>query len=454
VRRAKALAFACAAALCSGALALPDDAAVRAILVQRIAQKQGVGFAVVLVDKAGTRIVTEGAMGPAGNPIAADTEFEIGSITKTFTSLLLADAILRGVAKADDPVAALLPPPPPLLTRDGKSVTLGQLASHTSGLPVMPDNIAPANVSDPYADYDVNRLMAFLGGSPLQRTPGERYQYSNVGGGTLGYALTRSSGGYDATLRARVLEPLGMKDTGVVLSPAQTARLATGHSADLRPTSNWTLNEAIVGAGGIHSTATDMARYLRAAAGWDSSPLAAAFELAEAPVVDASSPNTRVGLAWHVTQKGARTVVWHNGRTGGYASVLMFDPAAHEGVVVLANVSISVDDLGAHLLDPTQKLAEPRRERVAVKVDPTIYDRLAGRYELAPNFIVTVRRDGDRIFAQATGQPSYEVFPEGESEYFYKVVDAQLSFLRDVDGKVTGVVLHQGGRNVPGKRLD
>jgi CubicO group peptidase (beta-lactamase class C family) len=265
--------------------------------------------------------------------------------------------------------------------------------------------------------------------------------------------LTRKSGGYEATLRARVLTPLGMTDTGVVLSPGQTARLATGHGRDLAPTSNWTMTDALAGAGGIRSTANDMARYLRAAAGWESTPLAAAFKLAETPVTTAR-PNLEVGLGWHVTQSAERTMVWHNGRTGGYASMLVFDANTREGVVVLANASISVDDLAIHLVDPTRKLAEPPRERTAIKVDPALYDRLAGRYELAPTFVVTVSRDGDRIFAQATAQPKYEIFPEAELDYFYNVVDAQLSFRRDGDGKVTGVVLHQGGRDTLGKRLD
>jgi CubicO group peptidase (beta-lactamase class C family) len=450
--RAAALLGASVAA--AAAHALPNDAAVHAILAQRISQKQGVGFAVVLVDKGGTRIVTEGKADSAGKPITADTEFEIGSITKTFTALLLADAILRGAAKADDPVAPLLPAPAPGLTRDGKSVTLGQLASHTSGLPRTAANFAPANPADPYADYDAARLLAFLGGSPLQRTPGESYEYSNVGGGTLGYALTRKTGGYEATLRARVLTPLGMNDTGVVLSPAQAARFARGHGWDLEPVANWNLNESIVGAGGIRSTATDMARYLRAAAGSDSTPLGAAFKLAETPVTDTAQPTIKAGLGWHVTQTGGRTMIWHNGQTGGFASMLVFDPAAGEGVVVLANASIRVDDLAIHLVDSTRKLAEPPRARTAVKVDPSVYDRVAGRYELAPNFVVTVRRDGDRIFAQVTGQSNFEILPESELEYFYKVADAQLSFRRDGDGKVSRVILHQGGRDVPGKRLD
>lgn len=434
--------------------ALPDDAAVRTILEQRIAHKQGVGFAVVLVDQAGTRIVTAGRANAAGAPITADSEFEIGSITKTFTSLLLADAVLRDAVKLDQPVSQLLPAAWPPLARDGKPVTLQQLASHTSGLPPLPDNFKPANPADPYVGYDATRLVAFLSGTPLQRVPGERYQYSNLGGGLLGYALTRASGGYEATLRARVLVPLGMNDTAIALSPTQSARLATGHRGDLSAAANWNFGPTLVGAGGLRSTANDMARYLRAAAGWDVTPLAAAFKLAETPIAEAGMPIMKVGLGWHIRQSDGKTVVWHNGGTGGYRSILLFDPAAREGVVVLANASISVDDLGAHLLDPSRKLAEPPRERIVARVDPALYDRLAGLYEVRPNFVLVVRRDGNRIFTQVTGQDVVEIFPESDFEYFVKAFDAQLSFRRDGTGGVTGLVLHQSGRDTPAKRID
>ncbi len=191
------------------------------------------------------------------------------------------------------PSPPLLPAPASGLTRGGKQVTLGELAAHTSGLPRMPGNFAPANGADPYADYDTARMLAFLGGSPLQRTPGESYEYSNLGGGTLGYALTRNSGGFEATVRTRILAPLGMTDTGVVLTPAQSLRLAVGHGRSLEPVANWNLNESIVGAGGLRSTANDMARYLRAAGGWEPTPLAAAFKLAEAPSPTLPRPASR-----------------------------------------------------------------------------------------------------------------------------------------------------------------
>lgn len=447
----RAVAFACVACACSAAFALPDDAAVRALLAERIAQKRAVGLAAVLLDANGVRIVTVGVVRAGGPPIAPDTEFEIGSVTKTFTALLLADAVVRGEAALSDPVTKRLPGAAGLV-RDDRTVTLEQLATHTSGLPPMPGNFAPANPAEPYADYDGAKLVAFIGGKALEGAPGEEYAYSNFGASVLGYALTSQAGGYEKVLRARVLAPLRMDDTAIALSSAQEVRFATGHDARLVPTPPWKL-DAFAPAGGLRSTPADMAKYLEAAVRPASSPLAAAFELAEKPAADTGSPSLRIGLAWHVFGRDGRTIVWHNGRTGGFASMIALDTATREGVVVLSNATIPVDDLALHILDASIPLSQPPKERVAIRVDPAVGDRLAGRYELARDFAITVRRDGGRMLAQATGQGELEIFPESDYEYFYRAVDAQLSFARDGD-RVTGLVLRQGGRNVPGKRVD
>jgi len=237
-----------------------------------------------------------------------------------------------------------------------------------------------------------------------------------------------------------------------VLTPSQQARLATGHDAKLVAVPPWRL-DAFAGAGGLRSTPTDMAKYLKAAIERSRSPLAAAFRLAETARVDGLSGSLRIGLAWHIMGE-SRTIIWHNGQTGGFASMIAFDPAAGEGVVVLSNASVGVDDIALHLLESSIPLSEPPRERVAAKIDPAAYDRVAGRYELRPDLVLTVRRVGDRIVTEATGQDAVEIFPESDLEYFVKAFDAQISFRRDDGGKVTGLVLHQNGRDVPGKRID
>lgn len=439
--------IAIAALAWSTASALPDDAAARALLTERIAQKRAMGLAAVLLDANGTRIVTAGVLREGGPAIAADTEFEIGSLTKTFTSLLLADMVVRGDAALADPVVQFLPQATGLA-----GVTLVQLATHTSGLPKLPRNMTAANPADPYADYDGAKLAAFASGNPLERTPGAQYEYSNVGAGILGYALTSRSGGYQKVLQERVLLPLAMRDTTVTLSRAQRDRFATGHDARLRPTTPWDLG-ALVGAGGLRSTPADVAKYLKAAVDPSSSPLAAAFRLAESPAAAGPDPSLRIALAWHVSTRDGRSIVWHNGQTGGFASMMAFDPDTREGVVVLSNASVAVDDLALHMLDASIPLSAPPKQRIAVKVDAAALERIAGRYELAKDFVVSIRRDGDRAFAQATGQAEAEIFAESDYEFFYEVVDAQLTFAREGD-RVTGFVLHQGGRNIKARKIE
>jgi CubicO group peptidase (beta-lactamase class C family) len=158
-------------------------------------------------------------------------------------------------------------------------------------------------------------------------------------------------------------------------------------------------------------------------------------------------PSMEIALGWHVINGGGNEIVWHNGGTGGYRSWIGFDPKNRTGVVVLANMftNAGVDDIGLHLLVPSAPLVQPPKEHRAVAVAPAIFDNYVGRYQLAPNFILTITREGEHLFAQATGQPRFEIFPEGEKDYFFKVVDAQITFETDANGRATGLVLHQSG---------
>ena len=207
----------------------PDDRAIRAILAERIdVQRQGVGVVVGVVDAKGRRIVSHGAPGKGDpRPLNGDTVFEIGSMTKVFTSLLLTDMVAKGEVKLDDPVAKYLPAGAKVPERGGKQITLVDLATHTSGLPGMPSNFAPRNARNPFADYTPEQLWAFLGGHTLGREIGVFYEYSNLGAGLLGQALSHRAGqDYEVLVRTRITGPLGMKDTAVTLSPALKARLA------------------------------------------------------------------------------------------------------------------------------------------------------------------------------------------------------------------------------------
>jgi D-alanyl-D-alanine-carboxypeptidase/D-alanyl-D-alanine-endopeptidase len=434
--------------------AAPPSDEIRKILVERIdAQKQSVGIVVGIIEPAGRRIVSYGTLDTkAKRPVDGDTIFEIGSVTKVFTSLLLADAVARGEVALTDPVAKYLPATAKVPERGGRKITLQDLATHTSALPRLPTNLAPANPANPYADYTVAQLYEFLSTVELTRDIGAQYEYSNLGVGLLGHVLALRAGKDYATLvRERITGPLGMKSTTVAIPEALAPRLATGHDAELQPVANWDL-PTLAGAGALRSTANDLLTFLGAFLGTTKSPLAPAMAsmlTGRRP----AGPDMEIGLAWHVATKGGKEIVWHNGGTGGYRSFIGFDPKSRTGVVVLSNASTAggQDDLGRHLLDSAFPLTEVPKQAA---VDPKLYDHFIGRYELAPGFILTVTREGDQLMTQATGQPKFEILPKSEREYFPKAFPAQITFDPDVDGRAPALVLRQNGRETRAKRIE
>jgi CubicO group peptidase (beta-lactamase class C family) len=438
---------------------IPPDPEIRRILEQRVdVEKQSLGIVVGVIDTNGRRIVPYGHFGTNdARKVDGDTIFEIGSITKVFTALALADMVEKGEVSLDDPVAKYLPTNVTMPQRDGKTITLRELAVHMSGLPRLPDNLAPKNQDDPYADYTVEQLYSFLSGYKLPRDIGSVFEYSNLGFGLLGHALAARTGtDYEGLIAHRITKPLRMDSTGITLSPALEARFTPGHDQSLQSVPAWQL-PTLGGAGALRSSTNDMLIFLEAAMAKRETPLKAAFALSEATRRDLGGDDApQMGLGWMITKVGDDEMIWHNGGTGGYRSFMGFLVKAKVGVVALSNTSneIGVDDIGRHLLDPTAKLVEAPKVRVAVTVDPALYDLYVGRYQLAPNFILAVTREGDRLMVQATGQPQIEVFPESDREFFYKVVDAQISFETGSDGKAKRLTLHQNGADMPAERIE
>ena len=243
-----------------------SDADIRKILVERIdTQRQSVGLVAGVIEPTGRRVVAYGNLAKGDSrPLNGDTIFEIGSITKVFTSLLLADAIERHEVVLTDPIARLLPPQVKVPERGGRLITLQDLSTHTSGLPRLPTNMNPKDPSNPYADYSVDQLYQFLSSVQLTRDIGAQYEYSNLGGGLLGHVLARRAGmDYEALVQSRITGPLGMTSTSITLSPEMKARLAPGHTQLLQPAPNWDL-ATLAGAGALRSTANDLLKIGRA----------------------------------------------------------------------------------------------------------------------------------------------------------------------------------------------
>jgi D-alanyl-D-alanine-carboxypeptidase/D-alanyl-D-alanine-endopeptidase len=433
------------------------DDEIREILRDRIdIAKKSVGIVVGLVDDKGIRIISYGKPNQnSDQTVNGDSVFEIGSVTKVFTATLLAEMVERGKVRLNDPISKYLPKSVKTPTRDGKEITLLDLSSQVSGLPRLPGNFTPKDPQNPYADYSVEQMYAFLSSYTLTRDIGAKYEYSNLGVGLLGHILTLRAGkDYETLVHTRIGRPLKMESTGIKVTPKTQARQAGGHNPALLPVPNWDL-PTLAGAGALRSTVNDMLKFVAANLGLKKSPLLAAMQKTHQSQHDTGVPDLEVGLGWHILKKFDTVIVWHNGGTGGYHSFIGFDPKARKGVVVLSNAANDIDDIGRHLLESRYPLAkvEAPKERKAIKLEAKIFDAYVGEYQLVPNFVIIISREGDQFFGQATGQGKFELFAETETDFFLKAVDAQITFVKDDKGQVTHLVLHQGKVDQPAKKI-
>nr|WP_253945457.1 serine hydrolase domain-containing protein [Nocardioides sp. zg-DK7169] len=296
-------------------------------------------------------------------PDGAASVFEIGSVTKTFTALLLADLAREGIVGLDDPVAAYLPVAPPVL---GRPITLADLATHHSGLPRLPAGMTGPSLSgtarsvdrrDPYAHLDEDALVDAIRRTSPTRPPGERFGYSNLGAGLLGWALARRlSTTYAALVAQRVTGPLGLADTWIDPPTGAAWRVATGHGWWGREAHPWDL-AGLVGAGGLRSTAADLLAYLAVFAEGATGPLAAAAAEARRPRHRVGE--LEVGLGWLRTTPTGRAsgrlgvrepVLFHDGGTGGFRSFAALVPATGTAVVVLSARARGVTGTGLRVL--------------------------------------------------------------------------------------------------------
>ena len=380
-----------------------------------------------------------------GKAIDASTVFEIGSITKVFTGILLADMVGRGDVRLDQPVAELLPPNAKVPSRNGRVITLGDLSSQISGLPRLPDNLKPADPSNPYADYSVAQLYDFLGRYQLPRDPGSQYEYSNLGVGLLGHALTLKAGkSYETLVRERILAPLGMKHSGITLSPDMRAHMAEGHDPGGAVVPLWDL-PTLAGAGALRSSLDDMMLFLAANRVPSKDALGRAITLSHQPRFKVNNALS-LGLNWHISNFRGDTLLWHNGGTAGFRTLIAMNPRTGAGAVLLGNSGQDNEDIVRHILIGTPLATVVVRKEM--KLAPETLAAYVGTYRFAPQFAITITLENGGLVAQATDQPKFPIFAEGPDRFFLKVVDAQLEFAREASGAVSSVTLVQGGRSV------
>jgi CubicO group peptidase (beta-lactamase class C family) len=266
----------------------------------------------------------------------------------------------------------------------------------------------------------------------------------------LGHILELRTGvSYERLLRSRILDPLGMRNTTVTLSEQQRRRTADGYDGALDPVGLWDVDR-LVGAGSIRSTATDMLTFAAAEMGLIEHPLKAAMRRMLSITRSGATPSMDQHLGWAETRGG---VLFSNGRRGGFSSAIAIRPGTARAVVVFSNSTESVDDVAFHGVVPEYPLRTFDPPRKEMKISEAIMESYVGVYEFAPGIAISVTRQGAQLFGQLTNQPRFELFAEQETEFFVKVVNAQISFLQDQSEAVTGLVLHQNGANQSARKL-
>jgi CubicO group peptidase (beta-lactamase class C family) len=331
------------------------NAEIASAIKARVDAKKSIGMVVATIEADGsTSMAAYGSPGPGALPLDADSVFEIGSITKVFTAALLADMSERGEVALDDPVAKYLPAAVRVPERNGRKITLLDLTTQSSGLPRMPDNLSPRDALNPYADYTAEQMFEFLGRYQLTRDIGAQYEYSNLGVGLLGQALSRRAGTtYETLVQERILKPLGMDHSGVTLTPWMRTHLARGHDGQGNVTSNWDV-PALAGAGALRSTMHDMLKFARANLQPSAGRLQRVLQQTHVRRMAAGRPDMSIGMGWHIRHVNDRDIVWHNGGTGGYRTWLGFDQARKTAAIVLTNSALGNDDLGYDLIAPAK----------------------------------------------------------------------------------------------------
>jgi serine-type D-Ala-D-Ala carboxypeptidase/endopeptidase len=306
-----------------------------------------------IVDKDGTHFFNFGKKSANGSAVDEHTIYEIGSITKTFTAILLAQQDIDGKLKIDDPIKNYLPSQVKVPQRGKKEITFGNLSDHTSGLPSWPSNMSVSIQGT--ADYTVDQMYSFLSDYKLTRNVGSAFKYSNFAQGLLGHILALNMGiSYESLMIQTIASPLGMNETKITLDEEMKKNLAIGHN-DGAETQAWYW-PTLAGAGSIRSSTYDMLKYLAANIGLTKTSLQSAMN--KTHEVRRNLIIARIGLAWQIWNWRKKGIICHNGGTWGFSSFAGFDKKTGKGVVVLTNSKESVEDIGFHLLNPKCKLRQ------------------------------------------------------------------------------------------------
>jgi CubicO group peptidase (beta-lactamase class C family) len=375
-----------------------------------------------------------------------ETKFRLGSITKQFTAMAILILQERGKLALEDPIGKYLDDAP----KTWEAVTIHHLLTHTSGIPSYTSD--PEYVKKMAQPETVKTMIQRFRDKPLDFKPGEKFQYSNSGYFLLGAIIEKVSGqSYEAFLKEAIFDPLDMKDTGYDHPSTVLAHRASGYTrkGEVLQNAEYLDMAQPYAAGSLYSTTLDLAK-------WDRALNDGALISGESMTRMFTPEKNDYAYGWSVSTRSNRKEIAHGGGINGFATDIVRYPDQKVCVVVLCNVLPAnpgkiARDLAAIAFG--EPVGLPRLRTVA-KVAPELFDAYVGRYELGPDRVMTITREGDRLFAHPTGQPKREFLPESERDFFSEAPEAQISFVKNETGKVTHMVIHLGGQELRAKRMD
>jgi len=377
-------------------------------------------------------------------PNKSQTKFLLGSITKQFTAMVIMQLQEKGLLSVDDALNKYIPDYP-----QGEKITIHHLLTHTSGIPNFTS--FPEYTKTMMLPSSVEETIERFKNKKLEFTPGEKHSYSNSGYIVLGYIIEKvSKKSYEDYLKENILQPLNMEDTGYGHNLPVLKNRAAGYSLAKDDLANASYIDMTIphAAGALYSTVEDL--YL-----WDRT-LYTEKLISKSSLDKMFTPfKDNYGYGWGISKLFGHKRISHGGGINGFTTNISRYTDDDVCIIVLSNFDHSSTgkisrDLAAIVFREKYELP---KERIEIKIDPQIYDAYVGQYELDPEFIINITKENDRLFAEATGRPKAEIFPESEIKFFLKMVDAQITFVKDDKGEVTQLILHQRGQDRPAKKV-
>jgi serine-type D-Ala-D-Ala carboxypeptidase/endopeptidase len=382
---------------------------------------------------------------------------EIGSISKTMTGMLLGELAAEGILAIDEPLQTYAPAGISVPTFGDGVIRLAHLVTHTSGLPSLPESVAIADPNNPYAQMREAELWRALGEAQLERRPGASWAYSNFAVMLLSSVIAGESGAsFEDVVGARIFAPLGMTRSYLKTRP-EGVTVAVGHKAGGQVASAWDFGENTGGVGGVRATMDDMIRYAKAQLGEGDAKVVAMARRSHPRVAlgeGGGQGQPEMGLGWVRAQLDGRTLLLHDGGTGGFSSILIVDEARRRAVVVLADTQLAtvggVTELGLHLVDEQLPLDGPR---LAAVPPAALVDALVGSYVVDGEVAVTLEKRGAALWA-VVGEEAMELAYDSHGDFYPRDqrIDGLLTPVRGADGRQTFVWVAQGVPS-PAERL-